>query len=124
MRYLLIMGTDSTATETESTREEMVAWTADLDARGGDVTGDRLRPVADATTVRLRDGQAFITDGPFTEAKEWIAGYHVIEAADLDEAIAIAQGHPGARLGAIEIRPAWPFSTGRDTGRSSGRDDG
>ncbi len=124
MRYLLIMGTDAAATETETSREEMMGWLADLDARGGNVVGDRLRPITDATTVRMRDGAAIITDGPFTESKEWIAGYHVIEAADLDEAIAIAQRHPGAKLGAVEIRPAWPFSTGRDTGRSTGRDDG
>jgi hypothetical protein len=50
-----------------------------------------------------------VTDGPFTESKEWIAGYDIIEAADLDEAIEIASRHPMARFGRIELRPHWPF---------------
>ena len=71
--------------------------------------GDRLRPPEYASTVRVRGGDAIVTDGPFTESKEWIAGYDVIECADLDEAIEIASKHPMARAGRIEVRRAWPL---------------
>jgi len=54
-------------------------------------------------------GEVLVTDGPFTESKEWIAGYDMLEAADLDEAIEIASKHPMARFGRIELRPVWPF---------------
>ena len=56
-----------------------------------------------------RDGEVLVSDGPFTESKEWIAGYDVIDAADLDEAIEIAAKHPMARAGRIEVRAFWPF---------------
>jgi hypothetical protein len=59
--------------------------------------------------VRVRGGERLITDGPFAETREWIAGFDVIEAADLDEAIDIAAGHPMARFGRIEVRPVWPL---------------
>jgi hypothetical protein len=67
--------------------------------------GNRLHPVAKATTVRVRDGKTVMTDGPFAETKEQLGGYYLIEAADLDEATAIAARIPGARLGSIEVRP-------------------
>ncbi len=69
------------------------------------VGGNRLHPVAKATTVRVRDGKTVMTDGPFAETKEQLGGYYLIEAADLDEATAIAARIPGARLGSIEVRP-------------------
>lgn len=78
-------------------------------ASSAHVRGDRLRPIEDATLVRVRDGEVLVTDGPFTESKEWIAGYDLIEAADLDEAIEIASKHPMARFGRIELRPVWPL---------------
>jgi hypothetical protein len=71
--------------------------------------GDRLRPISDATTVRVRDEEVLIVDGPFAETKEQIAGYDILECADLDEAIEVAAKHPVARFGAIEVRPFWPM---------------
>ena len=71
--------------------------------------GNRLRPVGDARTVRVRDGKRIVTDGPFAETKEWIAGYDVIECSDLDAAIDIASKHPMARFGRIEVRAVWPI---------------
>ena len=82
---------------------------AEMVARGVNLHGDRLRPIEDATLVRVRNGEVLVTDGPFTESKEWIAGYDMLEAADLDEAIEIASKHPMARFGRIELRPVWPF---------------
>ena len=70
--------------------------------------GDRLRPVSDATTVWPKDGGGtFVSDGPFAETKEFVAGYDIIECADLDEAVEIVAGHPVAKYGAIELRPVW-----------------
>ena len=71
--------------------------------------GDRLRPPADAKTVRRRDGKVTVTDGPFAETHEWIAGFDILECADLDEAIELASRHPMATSGIIELRPAWPL---------------
>ena len=83
------------------------AWVRDLEARGARLYGVRLRPVAHATTVRVRRGETLVSDGPFSETKDFVGGVVVVECADLDEAIAIAEGHPYARWGSIEIRPAW-----------------
>ena len=81
------------------------AWLAATGARR--LEGSRLRPVGDATTVWPKDGGTFVSDGPFAETKEYIAGYDIIECADLDEAVEIAAGHPVAKFGAIELRPVW-----------------
>src|SRR5436190_22534100 len=67
--------------------------------------GDALEPVAMATTVRVRNGEVVVTDGPFAETKGQLGGYYVIECVDLDAAIAIAADIPGALQGSIEIRP-------------------
>ena len=77
------------------------------DASGARVMGDALRPIADATTVRKRGGKVLVTDGPFAETREWIAGFDILECADLDEAIEIASQHPMARFGRLELRPFW-----------------
>jgi hypothetical protein len=67
--------------------------------------GSALHPVSSATTVRLRQDEVLITDGPFVESKEQLSGYFLLECADLDEALAWAARIPGARHGAIEVRP-------------------
>ena len=64
-----------------------------------------LRPVASAVTVRVRGGEVLVSDGPFAETKEQIAGFNVLECADLDEAVAVASRHPTARIGTFELRP-------------------
>ncbi len=86
-------------------------WVAEMDGRGVRLQGDRLRPVADATTVRVRGGEVLISDGPFAETKEQMVGYDLLECADLDEAIEVASKHPVARFGMVEVRPFWPLGS-------------
>jgi hypothetical protein len=113
MRYLLLICADeslelSPADEAVMARDTE-AWVAEMDGRGIRLDGNRVRPVADATTVRVRDGEVLVTDGPFAESKEQMAGYDLIECTDLDEAIEVASKHPMARFGTIEVRPFWPM---------------
>jgi hypothetical protein len=68
-----------------------------------------LRPDSDATTVRVRDAELLVSDGPFVETRELVGGFDVIDCADLDEAIEIASKHPVAKFGTVEIRPIWPM---------------
>jgi hypothetical protein len=80
--------------------------------QGGQFKGaDRLRPTSSASTVRVRNGQVVTTDGPFAETREQLGGYYLVEAKNLDEAIAIAARIPGAKIGSIEVRPVWPPQT-------------
>ncbi|MBB5790224.1 YciI family protein [Jiangella mangrovi] len=110
MRYMLLICDDETRMPSQA---EMAAdpvhqaWEADLQRRDAERLGVRLRPVADATTVRVRDGETLVADGPFAETKDFVGGVVLIECADLDEAIAIASGHPYAQWGSVEIRPVW-----------------
>jgi len=92
--------------------DDMAEWDAEMVRRGVSIAGDRLRPPEFAKTVRVRGDEAIVTDGPFTESKEWVAGFDVIEVRDLDEAIEVAAKHPMARFGKIELRRAWPLSEG------------
>ena len=73
------------------------------------IASEALQPVATATTVRVRGGKVTVTDGPFAETKECLAGYYMIEAKDLDEAIQIASRIPPAEVGSIEVRPIRPI---------------
>ncbi|WP_406327739.1 YciI family protein [Streptomyces sp. NBC_00203] len=80
------------------------------EVRGRDVVkgGARLRPATDATTVRVQGDEVLLSDGPFVESKEYVAGFDIIEVADLDEAIALASRHPAALGGgSVEVRPVW-----------------
>ncbi len=81
------------------------AFTQDIVAKGKFKSGDALEPTSTATTVRIQGGKTLITDGPFAETREQLGGYYLVEAADLDEAIAIAARIPAARTGCIEVRP-------------------
>lgn len=110
MKYVLLICDDESAMPSnEDLDADPVhqAWMADLDRRGARLFGARLRPVADATTVRARNGETLVSDGPFAETKDFVGGFVVVECADLDEAIAIAAGHPYAQWGSVEIRPVW-----------------
>ena len=78
-----------------------------MEGRGVRLQGAPLRPVSDATTVRVRQDEVLISDGPFAETKEQIGGFDILECADLDEAIEVAAKHPVARIGTIEVRPFW-----------------
>jgi hypothetical protein len=89
--------------------EEYGAFTQGIVKSGNFKGADRLRPVSTATTVRVRDGKTLTTDGPFAETREQLGGYYLIEAKDLDEALAIAAKIPSARHGSIEVRPIWLY---------------
>ena len=107
MKYLMLHTVDeSTLPETEDggVGEELTAWVDEMSARGVLLDGARLRPIADATTVRAPSGSPLVTDGPFAETKEQVAGYDVIDCPDLDSAVAVAASHPTTGLGAIEVR--------------------
>jgi hypothetical protein len=84
---------------------ECAEWSEEMRQRGVLRGGAGLRPPSDATTVRVRNGAVLLTDGPFAETKEQLAGFSLIQCADLDEAIEIAARHPAAGTGMIEIRP-------------------
>jgi hypothetical protein len=80
---------------------------AEMNGRGVIRGGERLRPTADATTVRVQNGEVLTADGPFAETKEQIGGYFLVDCKDLDEAIEVASKIPHARYGSIEVRPIW-----------------
>ena len=111
MKYLMIHAVDEDATwpdDSPATPEALEAWVQEMLARGVLLDGSRLRPVSDATTVRAPGGALAVTDGPFAETKEQIAGYDVIDCPDLDAAVAVAAAHPTTHLGAIEVRAFGP----------------
>jgi hypothetical protein len=111
MKYMLMICRDESVELSPEERADVVssteAWVEEMDGRGVRLLGHALRRVSDATTVRARGGDMLVADGPFAETKEQIAGFDVIECADLDEAIEVASKHPVARFGTIEVRPFW-----------------
>jgi hypothetical protein len=110
IQYLMLVCTDPAVDPREFARIEPVdPWVAEMDGRGVRLYGSELEPPGSARTVRVRESRAIVTDGPFAETKEQIAGFDVLECADLDEVIEIASRHPMARLGLLEVRPFWPF---------------
>ena len=118
-RYLMLVvaeptGERSTTGADDDADDDPEAWVREMDGRGVRRFGEVLRPPADATFVRRRDGEVLVSDGGFTESKEWVAGFDVIDAHDLSEAIEVAAKHPMARGGAIELRPVWPFDVHGD----------
>jgi hypothetical protein len=106
VRYMMLVCAEE-GVEVGPEQPSAEAWVDETDGRGVRKLGSRLRPVSDATTVRLRNGEVVLSDGPFAETKEQIAGFDILECRDLDEAIEIASKHPVARYGAIEVRPFW-----------------
>lgn len=89
---------------------EYRAFSDGIKKSGNFVGGEALQPVATATTVRVRDGKRLVTDGPFAETKEQLGGFYLVQAKNLDEAIAIASRIPGAKTGSVEVRPCVDFS--------------
>lgn len=98
---------DATSEADVATIPACASWVAEMQRRGVlcDLVG--LRPSSDATVVRVRGDEVLLSDGPFTETKEQIAGFGLVECVDLDEAIEVASKHPAARLGLVEVRPVW-----------------
>jgi hypothetical protein len=84
------------------------------------IASEALQPVATATTVRVRGGKTSVTDGPFAETKECLAGFYMIEARDLNEAISIASRIPPAQIGSVEIRPIRPIREAPNAHRKTG----
>ena len=113
MQYMLLIYTDDAATarleQTEVTKmmSDYGTFTQSIIAAGQFKAGDRLRPIAEAKTVRLHDGRPTVTDGPFAETREQLGGYYLVEAKDVEEATSIATRIPGARYGSVEVRPVW-----------------
>ena len=111
MRYLLLIYSDESgyATMTEEDGNKLMAAYGKFGEETAAQTqgSERLQPCATATTVRVRKGDTMTTDGPFAETKEQLGGYYLIEAKDLDEAIAIAAKVPTAEYGCVEVRPIW-----------------
>jgi hypothetical protein len=111
MHYLLLIYVDEKVTanyskgDFEAMRKEYGTFTQEIVKSGHLRAGEALQPVRTATTVRVRQGKAIKTDGPFAETKEQLGGFYVVEAKDLDEAIEIAARIPGAQHGSIEVRP-------------------
>jgi hypothetical protein len=107
MRYALLICRDENAGA--GTEPAQLAGFAALAEKLGDrlVGSTRLRPVATATTVRVRGGDVVIADGPFAETKEQIGGFLLVECRDLDQAIQVASEIPTAQYGTIEVRPVW-----------------
>lgn len=114
MNYLLIHCVEETSVQSSDedgpVEPALASWLEEMGSRGLLRHGDRLRPAGDATTVRSREGETVVADGPFAETKEQIVGYDVIECADLDEAIEVASKHPVASIGTVEVRPFWPLN--------------
>lgn len=104
MTYACLVYADENAIR-EITDDECIDFGETIQDSGNRLGGQALQPVATATTVRVRAGETLITDGPFAETKEQLAGFYLIEARDLNDAIRIASRIPPARVGSIEVRP-------------------
>jgi hypothetical protein len=114
MQYLLTLyaeeaGWDKmTPAQQQQGMAAYAAYTEALKKAGAYVGGNRLKPVSTANTIRITDGKSQVLNGPYVDTKEQLGGYYLIEAADLDSALAWAARCPGAHHGAIEVRPVWP----------------
>jgi hypothetical protein len=117
MQYLLLIyaneSEDAERYANPAMAQQMVTeyqtFTEDVKKAGVIRGGDALKPTATATTVRVKDGKALHTDGPFAETKEQLGGYYLLECKDLDEALAWAEKCPGSKYGSVEVRPVMIF---------------
>ena len=108
MKYMLLIYLEEGAlsdTEREHCYVESAQLARELSTSGKYVASSPLHPVSTATSLRIRNGQRLVTDGPFAETREQLGGYYIIDAKDLDEAMSIAERVPPAKIGTIEIRP-------------------
>ena len=114
MQYLLLLYANEsgwqnlTRAQQEQGMAAYMAYTQALKKEGVLVGSNRLQPVSAATTVRVADGKSQVLDGPYADSKEQLGGYYLIEAPDLDAALAWAARCPGASHGTVEVRPVWP----------------
>lgn len=111
MKYALLIYTNEAEHPADDSPEAMevfqgyMSFTQDITNEGVNLGGEALTPAATATSVRVRDGEVQLTDGPFAETKEQLGGFYLVEATDLDHATEIASRIPGAKFGTIEVRP-------------------
>ena len=108
MKYMLLIYADEqvrTDAEREQCYQESAQFARELESKGQYIAASPLQPVATATSIRMRDGKPFVTDGPFAETREQLGGYFLIDAKNLDEAIDIAARIPAGQKGTVEIRP-------------------
>jgi hypothetical protein len=116
MKYLcLVYGAENALAAMDD--RHCVAYDEKIKASGHCIASEALQPVQTATTVRVRNGKVSVTDGPFAETKEILAGFYMIEARDLNEAIQVAAKIPPAEVGSIEVRPIRPI---RETVKAMG----
>lgn len=117
MQYLLLIYDNEQAwasmskDEADATFGEYRTFTQSIAQSGHYKGGNPLQPTTTATTVRVRGGKRQATDGPFAETREQLGGYYLVDAADLDEAISLAERIPAARTGSIEVRPIMPMAS-------------
>jgi hypothetical protein len=109
MKFLMLVIEDPDLESTEVPAVSIEQWVGESYGRGKARDGDRLRPASEAKTVRRRDGRLYVTDGPFAESREVIAGFDILDCDSMDEALEIAARHPMATLGTIEVRAVWPL---------------
>lgn len=109
MRFLMLVIADPALESTEEPPLSIEEWVEETDESGVNVGGDRLEPVEKARTVRRRNGSVHVTDGPFAETREVIAGFDLLECRDMDHAVEVAARHPMATRGIIEVRALWPL---------------
>jgi len=105
MRYMMFVCSDTEPDTDGADLPDIEAWVEENDAAGRRLLGNALAPISSATTVRVRNGELLVSDGPFAETKELILGFDLLDCADLDDAIEVARAHPMARSGRLEIRP-------------------
>jgi hypothetical protein len=115
MKYLLTIYGDESARENispedgKAVMDAYFAFSREVDEAGAMLGGEGLQPTSSATTVRVRDGERTVTDGPFAETKEQLGGFYLLECKDLDEAIEWAAKIPGAQSGSVEVRPVMNY---------------
>ncbi len=130
MKYMLLIYGDEHALsdlEREQCYQESAQLAHDINGTGQYIAAAPLHPTSTATSVRVREGKRLVTDGPFAETREQLGGFFMIEAADLDEALEVAERIPMARRGTVEIRPVIevpglpeaPAGGGRETAAAS-----
>lgn len=109
MKYLVLIYGDETVELDEQAGQkihgEYMTYSQEVFGAGAATGGEALQPSATATTVRVRDGERLVTDGPFAEAREQLGGFYLLDVPDLDAALEWAAKCPGARYGAVEVRP-------------------
>ncbi|HET7570838.1 MAG TPA: YciI family protein [Gammaproteobacteria bacterium] len=114
MKYLCLVYSDENELHSlpDSPRDpECAAYAESIHESGRMLAAEALEPVETATTIRVRNGRTSVTDGPFAETKEQLAGFYLVDARDLNEAIEVAAGIPAARVGSVEVRPVRTLST-------------